>query len=60
MGPHASKIITADEPGLASGRLEVFESMRQHAPEAAHWPIVADAEYANEMVANAAEELARL
>ncbi len=60
MAEYASQIITADEPGLASGRLEVFESLREHAPEVAHWPIVADAEYANELVASAAEELARL
>ena len=60
MTPHASQIITADEPGLASGRLEVFESLRQHAPQVAHWPIAADAEYPNEFVQSVAEDLARL
>ena len=54
MGPHASQIITADEPGLASGRLEVFESMRQYAPQVAHWPVAADAEYEVESVESVA------
>ena len=58
MGPYASQIITADEPGLASGRLEVFEGLREHAPATPHWPVASDAEY--EGVAAVAEDLARL
>ena len=44
MGPYASQIITADEPGLASGRLEVFEGLREHAPATPHWPVASDAD----------------
>ena len=56
--PYASDIITADEPGLASGRLEVFEGLREHAPATPHWPVASGAAY--EGVAAVAEDLARL
>ena len=43
--PLAARIITADEPGLASGRLEVFEARRTRPPLTPMWPISEAASY---------------
>jgi microcystin degradation protein MlrC len=44
--PVASKILTADEPGFSSNRLETFEAMRRH--EVVRWPIDDRAAYGEE------------
>ena len=45
--PLAARIITADEPGLASGRLEVFEARRTRLPLTPMWPISEAASYSH-------------
>jgi len=42
--PISTQIITADDPGLSSNALEVFEPLRSN--KLAYWPINAEAEYA--------------